>query len=146
MSAPRILGWPQDQPLRQPVDRRVLPAAPLVDAACSYARRRQQPLYTLMSLSLLRAFEQAERHGQLTVLIGERICDEVLGWHPRMVWGELYDQVVCDLTPHHGSAPAGTTTAYRAGCRCLDCREANAATVARTARRIRVRKGGERSA
>jgi hypothetical protein len=146
MSSPRTLGWPQEQPLRQPVDRRVLPAAPLVDAAHSYARRRQQPLHALMDLSLLRAFEQAERHGQLTVLTGERICEEVLGWHPRMVWGELYDQVVCERTPHHGSAPSGTTTAYRAGCRCLDCREANAATVARTTHRVRVQEGGERSA
>jgi hypothetical protein len=146
MPTARTLRWRQDRPLRQPVDRRVLPAAPLVDAARRYARRRQQPLHALMDLSLRRALEQAERHGQLTVLTGERICDEVLGWHPRMVWGELYDQVVCERTPHHGAAPAGTTTAYRAGCRCLDCREANAATVARTPRRVQVREGGERPA
>jgi hypothetical protein len=110
-----------------------------------YARRRQQPLDALMRPQLLQALQQAARAGQVTVLTGERVCDEVLGWHPRMVWGELYDQVVCDRTPHRGAAPAGTTTAYRGGCRCLDCREANAA-VARTARRAPAREGGERTA
>jgi hypothetical protein len=128
----------------QPIDRRRLPAAPLVDAVRGYARRRQQPLHTLMRPRLLQALQHAARAGRVTVLTGERICDEVLGWHPRMVWGEQYDQVVCDPTPHHGQAPAGTTTAYRGGCRCLDCREANAAA-ARTTRRPPAREGGERS-
>ena len=130
---------------QQPIDWRRLPAAPLVDAVRGYARRRQRPLDALMRPRLLQALQQAARAGEVTVLTGERICDEVLGWHPRMVWGEQYDQVVCDRTPHRGPAPAGTTTAYRGGCRCLDCREANA-TVARTARRAPAREGGERSA
>jgi hypothetical protein len=129
----------------QPIDRRWLPAAPLVEAVRSYARRRQQPLDALMRPWLLQALQQAGRAGEVTVLTGERVCDEVLGWHPRMVWGEQYDQVVCDPTPHRGQAPAGTTTAYRGGCRCLDCREANA-TVARPSRRAPAREGGERSA
>ena len=134
-----------DQAQHQPIDWRRLPAAPLVDAVRGYARRRQRPLDALMRPRLLQALQQAVRTGEVTVLTGERVCDEVLGWHPRMVWGELYDQVVCDLTPHRGSAPVGTTTAYRGGCRCLDCREANAA-IARTARRPPAREGGERSA
>jgi hypothetical protein len=116
-----------------------------MDAVRGYARRRQQPLDALMRPRLLQALQQAARAGQVTVLTGERVCDEVLGWHPRMVWGEQYDQVVCDRTPHRGAAPAGTTTAYRGGCRCLDCREANAAS-ARTGRRAPAREGGERSA
>jgi hypothetical protein len=130
---------------QQPIDRRRLPAGPLVEAVRGYARRRQRPLDALMRPRLLQALQQAARAGQITVLTGERVCDEVLGWHPRMVWGEQYDQVVCDRTPHRGAAPAGTTTAYRSGCRCLDCREANAATV-RTTRRASVREGGERTA
>jgi hypothetical protein len=135
-----------DQGHHQLIDRRPLPAAPLVDAVRGYARRRQRPLDALMRPRLLQALQQAARAGQVTVLTGERICDEVLGWHPRMVWGEQYDQVVCDPTPHRGPAPAGTTTAYRSGCRCLDCREANRAAAARTARRAPAREGGERSA
>ncbi len=130
---------------QQPIDRRRLPAGPLVEAVRGYARRRQRPLDALMRPRLLQALQQAARAGQVTVLTGERVCDEVLGWHPRMVWGERYDQVVCDPTPHRGAAPAGTTTAYRGGCRCLDCREANAA-VARTTLRAPAREGGERSA
>jgi hypothetical protein len=133
----------------QPIDRRRLPAAPLVEAVRGYARRRQRPLDALMRPRLLQALQQAARTGQVTVLTGERVCEEVLGWHPRMVWGEHYDQVICDPTPHRGTAPTGTTTAYRGGCRCLDCREANAA--ARTgrhapAREGPAREGGERSA
>jgi hypothetical protein len=130
----------------QPVDWRRLPAGPLVEAVRGYARRRQRPLDALMRPRLLQALQQAARAGQVTVLTGERVCDEVLGWHPRMVWGEQYDQVVCDTTPHRGPAPAGTTTAYRGGCRCLDCREANATAIARTARRAPAREGGERTA
>jgi hypothetical protein len=136
--------WPARQ--RVPVDHRRLPAAPLVAAVRGYARRRQQPLDTLMRRWLLRALQQAERDGEVTVLTGERVCDEVLGWHPRMVWGQQYDLTVCDPTPHLGTAPAGTTTGYRHGCRCLDCREANAAAIARTARPSAGQKGGERTA
>ncbi len=146
MPAAGTPGRRQYRRQRQPIDRRPLPAAPLVDAVRGYARRRQQPLEALMRPWLLQAVEQAERAGEVTVLTGERVCDEVLGWHPRMVWGELYDQAITDPTPHRGQAPAGTTTAYRRGCRCEDCREANAAAIARTTHRPPERGGGERSA
>jgi hypothetical protein len=145
MPAAGTPGRRQSRWRRQPIDRRPLPAAPLVEAVRGYARRRQQPLEALMRPWLLQAVEQAERVGEVTVLTGERVCDEVLGWHPRMVWGELYDQAITDPTPHRGPAPPGTT-AYRQGCRCGDCREANAAAVARTSRRRPERGGGERSA
>ena len=137
-------GGAQARRLRQPVDRHPLPAAPLLEAIRGYARRRQQPRDALMRPWLLQALRRAERDGEVTLLTGERVCDEVLGWHPRMVWGDLYDATIRDLTPHQGPAPAGTTTAYRRGCRCLDCREANT-ELSRTSRRS-TREGGERSA
>jgi hypothetical protein len=133
----------QERQILLPIDRRLLPAAPLVEVVLGYAQRRQQPLDVLMRPWLLQALKRGERHGQVTVLTGERICDEVLGWHPRMVWGDLYDATVRDLTPHQGPAPVGAT-AYRRGCRCLDCREANTEP-SRVTRRP-TREGGERSA
>jgi len=42
-----------------------------------------------------------------------------------MVWGDTYDQAIADDTPHTATAPPGTATAWRQGCRCLDCRDAN---------------------
>jgi hypothetical protein len=134
----------QRQQVLQPIDRRLLPASPLIEVVRGFARRRQQPLDVLMRPWLLQALKRGERTGHVTVLTGERVCDEVLGWHPRMVWGDLYDATVRDLTLHQGPAPAGTTTAYRRGCRCLDCREANT-ELSRASRRS-TREGGERSA
>jgi hypothetical protein len=133
----------QERQVLLPIDRRLLPAAPLVEVVHGYAMRRQQPLDVLMRPWLLQALKRGERHGQVTVLTGERICDEVLGWHPRMVWGDLYDATVRDLTPHQGPAPVGST-AYRRGCRCLECREANTEP-GRTTHRP-TSEGGERSA
>jgi len=135
---------------RVPIDHRGLPAAPLIEMVHSAARRRQQPLEELLGTVdgprnswVLTALRQAETSGTVTVLTGERFCD-VLGWHPRMVWGDTYDATISDTTPHTAAAPAGTTSAWRQGCRCLDCREANRAAVARSAGRHRP--GGERPA
>ncbi len=109
---------------RVPVDRRRLPAAPLLEAVDTYAERRQRPVEELLDDTLLRVLRDAERSGTVTVGSGERCCD-ALGWHPRMVWGDAYDQAIADDTPHTATAPAGTATAWRQGCRCLDCRDAN---------------------
>ena len=135
---------------RVPIDRRRLPAAPLIEMVHSAARRRREALEELLGPVdgpdrpwLVAALRQAERTGAVTVLMGEQFCD-VLGWHPRMVWGDTYDATIADTTPHTGPAPPGTTSAWRQGCRCLDCREANRAAVARSAGRHRP--GGERSA
>jgi len=136
---------------RVPIDHRGLPAAPLIEMVHSAARRRQQPLEDLLggvdgprNPWLLAALRQAETSGAVTVLTGEQVCD-VLGWHPRMVWGDTYDATIADTTPHTATAPPGTPTAWRQGCRCLDCREANRAAVARSAGRHHLQ-GGERSA
>jgi hypothetical protein len=77
---------------------------------------------------------EAARTGTITVRSAERCCD-VLGWHPRMLWGEAYDQAIADDTPHTAAALPGSATAWRQGCRCLDCRDAN--TRRSAARRVR---------
>jgi hypothetical protein len=110
---------------RVPVDRRRLPAAPLLAAVDAYAERRQRPVEELLGDALQRVLRGAARSGTVTVGAGERCCD-ALGWHPRMVWGDAYDQAIADDTPHTATAAPGTATAWRQGCRCLDCRDANA--------------------
>ncbi len=119
---------------RVPVDRRRLPAGPLLEAVSAYAERCRRPVEELLGDTLLRVLRDAARSGTVTVGSGERCCD-ALGWHPRMVWGEVYDQAIADDTPHTVAAPAGTATAWRQGCRCLDCRDAN------TRRRAAARRG-----
>ncbi len=136
-----------------PVDHRRLPAAPLLEVVDSIARRRQQPLEELFGTDAeqrnpwpLNVLRDAEASGQVTVATGEHVCD-LLGWHPRMVWGDLYDTTIRDTTPHTATARPGTTTGWRQGCRCLDCRDANRAAIARSAaRQHSSRKAGERPA
>jgi hypothetical protein len=139
---------------RVPVEHRRLPAAPLLEAVHSTARRRQQPVEELLSQVqvdgrrdpwLLAALQRAETTGQVTVRTAEHLCD-VLGWHPRMVWGDTYDHTIADHTPHTAAAPPGTATAWRQGCRCLDCRDANRAAIARSTRRRQPGKAGDRPA
>jgi single-strand DNA-binding protein len=116
---------------RVPVDRRRLPAAPLREAIDTYAKRRRQSMEELLGDALERVLRDAQRSGTVTVAAGERCCDQ-LGWHPRMVWGDTYDQVIADDTPHTATAAPSTTSAWRQGCRCLDCRDANRAAIGRT--------------
>jgi hypothetical protein len=108
---------------RVPIDRRRLPAAPLLEAINAHVQRRRQPV-ELLDDALQRVLRDAARTGTVTVGAAERCCD-ALGWHPRMLWGEVYDQAIADDTPHTATAPPGSTTAWRQGCRCLDCRDAN---------------------
>ena len=122
---------------RVPIDRRPLPAGPLLEAIDAYAQRRRRPVEELLDDALQRVLRDAARSGTVTVRAAERCCD-ALGWHPRMLWGEVYDQAIADDTPHTATAQPGTTTAWRQGCRCLDCREANRATISRT----KTRRGG----
>jgi hypothetical protein len=110
---------------RVPIDRRRLPAAPLLEAINGYAQRRRRPVEERLDDALQRVLRDAARSGTVTVGAAERCCD-ALGWHPRMLWGEVYDQAIADHTPHTATAPPGSATAWRQGCRCLDCRDANA--------------------
>ncbi len=109
---------------RVPIDRRRLPAGPLLAAVDAYAARRQQPVEELLDDALQDRLRDATRSGTVTVGSAERCCD-ALGWHPRMLWGQVYDQAIADDTPHTATAAPGTATAWRQGCRCLDCRDAN---------------------
>jgi hypothetical protein len=136
---------------RVPVEHRRLPAAPLLAAIGQLADRRHLPLEELLGEGgedggawALRTVRGARAAGELTVQAGERLCDQVLGWHPRMVWGGLYDRTIADDTPHTAAAPPGTLTGWRQGCRCLDCREANRTTI--STRRTHRHQGGERPA
>jgi hypothetical protein len=78
----------------------------------------------LLDLALQDRLRDATRTGTVTVGTAER-CYDALGWHPRMLWGQVYDQAIADDTPHTATAPPGSATAWRQGCRCLDCRDAN---------------------
>jgi hypothetical protein len=136
---------------RVPVEHRRLPAAPLLAAIHQLAERRHLPLEELLNQSgeeggawALRAVRDARAVGEVTVQAAERLCDQVLGWHPRMVWGDTYDRTIADTTPHTATASPGTLTGWRQGCRCLDCREANRAAI--TTRRTHNKPGGERPA
>jgi len=116
---------------RVPIDRRPLPAGPLLEAIDAYAQRRRRPVEELLDDALQRVLRDAARSGTVTVGAAERCCD-ALGWHPRMLWAETYDQAIADDTPHTSTASPGSATAWRQGCRCLDCREANRAAISRT--------------
>jgi hypothetical protein len=129
-----------------PVEHRRLPAAPLLTAIGQLADRRLVPVEELLNEGAedggawaLRAVRDAKASGEVTVQAAERLCDQVLGWHPRMVWGDTYDRTIAD-TPHTAAAPAGTLTGWRQGCRCLDCREANRTAI--TTHRTRSQPGG----
>jgi hypothetical protein len=104
------------------VERRRLPAGPLLEGIDAHAARRRQPVEELLDAALQDRLRDAQR--SVTVATAERCCD-ALGWRPRRLWGEAYDQAIADRTPHTATAPPGTATAWRRGCRCLDCRDAN---------------------
>jgi hypothetical protein len=68
-----------------------LPAAPLLAAVRRYADLRRLPLRDLLGPELFGAYGNAHQAGTVTLLVLERFCDEVLGWHPRMLYGDAYD-------------------------------------------------------
>jgi hypothetical protein len=73
--------------------RRPLPAAPLLEALESACRRRQVSLSELLGgerSSLRRRAERIRAAGTVQLRAAEVLCD-VLGVHPRELWGDLYD-------------------------------------------------------
>jgi hypothetical protein len=67
------------------------PAAPLLGAVQQRARLRRQSLRELLGPELLGAYGNAPTSGTISLVTLERFRDEVLGWHPRMLYSEAYD-------------------------------------------------------
>jgi len=83
---------PRTSPVPDSPDRNRLPAAPLLHAIQQRARLRHQSLRELLGPELFGAYGNAQAAGTISLVTLERFCDEVLGWHPRMLYGEAYDQ------------------------------------------------------
>jgi hypothetical protein len=72
-------------------DANRLPAAPLLAAVRRYSKQRRLPLRDLLGAELFGAYGNAHQAGTVSLIMLERFCDEVLGWHPRMLYGDAYD-------------------------------------------------------
>jgi hypothetical protein len=72
-------------------DTNRLPAAPLLAAVRRHAHLRHLSLRELLGPALFGAYGNAHQAGTVSLLVLERFCDEVLGWHPRMLYGDAYD-------------------------------------------------------
>jgi hypothetical protein len=73
-------------------DRNRLPSGPLLEAVRRLAHLRHQSLRELLGPELFVAYNNAHASGTVSLVTLERFCDEVLGWHPRMLYGDAYDQ------------------------------------------------------
>jgi hypothetical protein len=73
-------------------DTNRLPSAPLLAAVRHYADPRRLPLRDLLGPELFAAYGNAHQAGTVSLIMLERFCDEVLGWHPRMLYGDAYDR------------------------------------------------------
>ncbi len=73
-------------------DTNRLPAAPLLAAVRRHADQRRLPLRDLLGPELFGAYGNAHQAGTVSLIVLERFCDEVLGWHPRMLYGDTYDR------------------------------------------------------
>jgi hypothetical protein len=102
---------PPGQPRRAPAhgaDRNRLPAAPLLAAVRRYAQRRHLTLKELLGPQLDGAFDHAQAAGTISLLMLERFCDDVLGWHPRMLYGDAYDHAAFHSDSEASSQPRPT--------------------------------------
>jgi hypothetical protein len=85
-----------------------LPAAPLVTAIRSAAVRRNVPVLTLLEGNRVwaRAVYRAAQRGWVALEVAEELCEQALGWHPRMVYGDAWDHA--STRAAHGAARVGT--------------------------------------
>jgi hypothetical protein len=56
-----------------------------------YAELRHLSLRELLGYELFAAYGNAHQAGTIRLMVLEQFCDEVLGWHPRMLYGDAYD-------------------------------------------------------
>ncbi|HEV8648747.1 MAG TPA: hypothetical protein VG276_04925 [Actinomycetes bacterium] len=76
----------------QGADRNRLPARPVLAEVVRLARRRRLSLRELLGPELFGAYGNAQVAGTMSLVTLERFCDEVLGWHPRSLYGDAYDR------------------------------------------------------
>jgi hypothetical protein len=57
-----------------------------------YADLRHLSLRELLGYELFAAYGNAHQAGTIPLVILERFCEEVLGWHPRMLYSDAYDR------------------------------------------------------
>ncbi len=112
-----VYGDAYDQAASAPLPTRAtrvpevrLPAAPLLAAVKARCRPRagevdawspdQRPAVeeVLGTEPARRAYYRAEREGALTLRALERLCD-AFGWHPRMLYGDAYDEAAFSGSP-----------------------------------------------
>jgi hypothetical protein len=90
---------PRRPPAPHGVDHHRLPAAPVLHALQQRARLRRQSLRELLGPELFGAYGNAHTSGTINLVTLERFCDKILGWHPRMIYGEAYDQATLPPSP-----------------------------------------------
>jgi hypothetical protein len=73
-----------------------------------YAQRRHLTLKELLGPQLDGAFDHAQAAGTISLLMLERFCDDVLGWHPRMLYGDAYDHAAFHSDSEASSQPRPT--------------------------------------
>jgi hypothetical protein len=73
-------------------DTNRLSSAPLLAAVRRHAKRRCLPLRDLLGPELFALYGNTHQAGTVSLIVLERFCDEVLGWHPRMLYGDAYDR------------------------------------------------------
>src|SRR6266508_2738958 len=83
---------PRRPPTPHGVDHHRLPAAPLLRVIQQRAWLCRQSLRGLLGPELFGAYGNAHSSGSISLVTLERFCDEVLGWHPRMIYGQAYDE------------------------------------------------------
>ena len=87
----RRIERPATAPARG-ADRHRLPARPVLAEVVGLAHRRSTSLRELLGPELFGAYGNARVAGTMSLVTIERFCDEVLGWHPRSLYGDAYDQ------------------------------------------------------
>jgi hypothetical protein len=87
----RRLERPATAPARG-ADRHRLPARPVLTEVVRIAHHRNTSLRELLGPDLFGAYGNARVAGTMSLVTIERFCDEVLGWHPRSLYGDDYDR------------------------------------------------------